>query len=160
MASAMALDVYRPWRHGSGASRSSAGLGFITARDFSATQTIRRWPGWRTALDLKLHFADGDITARNVLRETSGRSVLIDWEWAGLYPAGYELAFLWSSFVNIPAARAKVEAVVPASCRSGFVLSAALVQLLHLQMWQQRPHPLADRHRERSPRLEEVGRAR
>ena len=96
-----------------------------------------------------------------MLRETSGRSVLIDWEWAGLYPAGYELAFLWSSFVNIPAARAKVEAVVPASCRSGFVLSAALVQLLHLQMWQQRPHPLADRHRETLAQLlEEVGRAR
>src|ERR1700678_939052 len=46
---------------------------------------------------LKWHFAHGDITARNVLRDNKGRSVLIDWEWAGLYPAGYELAFLWFS---------------------------------------------------------------
>jgi hypothetical protein len=86
-------------------------------------------------------------TARNVLRDACARSVLIDWEWAGLYPAGYELAFLWSSLVNIPAGRAKVEVAVPAHYERGFLLSAVLVHLLHLQMWLTRPHPLAESHR-------------
>lgn len=36
-------------------------------------------------------FCHGDITARNVLRAASGAPVLIDWEWAGLYPRGWDL---------------------------------------------------------------------
>jgi len=63
---------------------------------------------------IKWHFAHGDITARNVLCDRDGRSVLIAWEWAGLYPAGYEFALLWSSLVNIPAGRAKEVAAVSA----------------------------------------------
>lgn len=160
MALAIALDAYRPRRpwfrrlHIERRLRLHHRSGLLSDADHQRLARLAN------RADLKWHFAHGDITARNVLREASGRSVLIDWEWAGVYPAGYELAFLWSSFVNIPAARAKVEAVVPAYCRSGFVLSAALVQLLHLQMWQHRPHSLADSHRATLAQLlEEVGRA-
>jgi Phosphotransferase enzyme family len=105
---------------------------------------------------LKWHFAHGDITARNVLGNSKGRSVLIDWEWAGLYPAGYELAFLWSSLVNVRGGRAKVEAAVTERCEAGFLLSATMVQLLHLQMWLLRPNPLIDRHEETLAQLLKV----
>ena len=95
---------------------------------------------------LKWRFAHGDITARNVLRDSQGRLVLIDWEWAGMYPAGYELAFLWFSLLDVPGAQAKVAAAVPGHDQAGFLLSRALVQLLHLQMWQRRPNPHVAKH--------------
>ena len=80
----------------------------------------------------RLTFAHGDLTARNVLADTDGRCVLIDWEWAGLYPPEYDLAFLWFSLVDMPGGRAQVEAAVVGKLDS-FLLSALLVQLWHLQ---------------------------
>jgi aminoglycoside phosphotransferase (APT) family kinase protein len=84
-------------------------------------------------------FAHGDITARNLMRErTSGQLVLIDWEWAGLYPRAYDLAFFWFSLVDAAGARAIVESRLPHAERRAFLLSAALVHLLHLHMWRTR----------------------
>jgi hypothetical protein len=93
-------------------------------------------------------FAHGDITARNVLRDPAGNLALIDWEWAGLYPAGYDLAFLWFSLVQVPNGRARVEAVLPADSELGLLLSAAMVHLLHLQLWARTPNPLVDNLKE------------
>lgn len=93
-------------------------------------------------------FAHGDITPRNVLRGADGAPVLIDFEWAGRYPADYELAFLWFVLLDRPGARERVAATVPAADRARFVFSALLVQVRHLQMWQDfRPgFPFWDRH--------------
>jgi hypothetical protein len=76
-------------------------------------------------------FAHGDVTPRNVLRGPAG-PVLIDWEWAGLYPDGYELAFLWYVLVDLPAARRAVEDAVDTD-PGVFWLSALLIELLHLE---------------------------
>lgn len=99
----------------------------------------------------RLRFAHGDVTARNILRTGTDDVVLIDWEWAGLYPEGYELAFLWYSLVDVPGARDTVEAAVPERLRTPFTVSALLVQLLHLHIWlnrQQQPRPLQLQTRE------------
>lgn len=94
--------------------------------------------GHLTALAARYHrrlrFAHGDLTARNVLRTAAGLT-LIDWEWAGLYPPGYELAFLWYSLVELPPGRAQVEERHRAggSDAPSFLLSALLIQLWHLQ---------------------------
>ena len=157
---ALAMDLYRPRRPWFRRLRIDHRLrlhhrsGLLNEADAEALGQLAYRSG------LKWHFAHGDVTARNVLRDASGRSVLIDWEWAGIYPAGYELAFLWSSLVNLPAGRAKVEAAVPACYEAGFMLSAVLVQLLHLQMWLTRPHPLAERHQETLAQLLEEVRGR
>jgi hypothetical protein len=80
-------------------------------------------------------FGHGDITARNVLRSsTTADAVLIDWEWAGRYPRGWDLAFLWFTLVDLPGGRASVEAAVPAADLAWFWRSALLVQLLHLSL--------------------------
>ena len=80
-------------------------------------------------------FGHGDITARNVMRSSSsGEVVLIDWEWAGRYPRGWDLAFLWFSLVDLPGGRAAVEAAVPPRDLEWFWRSALLVQLLHLTL--------------------------
>lgn len=78
-------------------------------------------------------FAHGDLTARNVLVTEAGDLVLIDWEWAGLYPPEYDLAFLWFSFVDVPDARERVES--RASSMDRLLLSALLIQLWHLQWY-------------------------
>lgn len=107
-----------------------------------------------TRVPPRLRFAHGDITARNVLRASTGELVLIDWEWAGLYPEGYDLAFLWFSLLDLDGGRAAVEAVVPERQRRWFVLSALLVQLQHLHMWRSRPaSPFLPRHEETTTAL-------
>jgi len=79
-------------------------------------------------------FGHGDITARNVLRSGSGPPVLIDWEWAGLYPRGWDLAFVWFSVLDTPGARDHVETAVPSRDEAWFWRSALLIQLLHLSL--------------------------
>jgi len=81
----------------------------------------------------RLRFAHGDLTARNVMLGASGLT-LIDWEWAGLYPEGYELAFLWFSLVDVSDGRARVEQHARGSEES-FLLSALLIQLWHLHWY-------------------------
>ena len=103
------------------------------------------WPVARVVS--KWSFAHGDITARNVLRDSEALA-LIDWEWAGLFPVDYDLAFLWFLLAGVPSGRAKVEAVVPAHAETGFLLSAVLVHLLHLQLWLRTPNPFISQHKE------------
>ncbi|MGH9006250.1 MAG: phosphotransferase [Acidimicrobiales bacterium] len=95
-----------------------------------------------------LRFAHGDLTARNVLRSSMGELVVIDWEWAGLYPVGYEAAFLWLSVLDVPGARARVEASVPEGAAAWFWRSALCVQLVHLALYAPRPElaGLLERH--------------
>lgn len=80
-------------------------------------------------------FAHGDITARNVVRRRSdGELVLIDWEWFGRYPRGWELAFVWFTVIDSPGARARVETKVPEADQAWFWRSALLIQTLHLEL--------------------------
>jgi hypothetical protein len=148
IAVALALQSYRPRRrwfrrlHVERRLRLHHLSGLIADGDAAALTLLG------TSAGLRWHFAHGDITARNVLRDSRGRLVLIDWEWAGMYPAAYELAFLWFSLLDVPGARDKVAAAVPAHEQAGFLLSATLVQLLHLQMWLRRPNPHVAKHEE------------
>jgi Ser/Thr protein kinase RdoA (MazF antagonist) len=81
----------------------------------------------------RLRFAHGDLTARNVLQGAAGLT-LIDWEWAGRYPDGYELAFFWFSLVDVEGGRERIEARLETD-PTAFLLSALLVQLWHLQWY-------------------------
>ena len=87
------------------------------------------------AVGLRWRFGHGDITARNVIRASDGRLVLIDWEWAGWYPAGYDLAFLWFTLIDVPGARDTARSYVPSHLQKSFLVSAILVNLLHLHIW-------------------------
>ena len=81
----------------------------------------------------KLRFAHGDVTARNVLAH-EGNVALIDWEWAGLYPPGYDAAFLWFSLGEVEGRRAHVERSLHVD-RESFLLCALLIELWHLQWY-------------------------
>jgi thiamine kinase-like enzyme len=99
--------------------------GWLTAEQRDGLLEIAR------RVHARVRFGHGDLTARNVMRDSGGMT-LIDWEWAGLYPDGYELAFLWYSLVDTKAGRARVEAQADSDERA-FLLSALLIQLWHLQ---------------------------
>ncbi len=76
-------------------------------------------------------FAHADVNPSNVVSGHDG-SFLLDWEWAGLYPDGYDLAFLWFVLIDLPDARSVVERRIH-SDPTVFWLSALLVELLHLE---------------------------
>jgi Ser/Thr protein kinase RdoA (MazF antagonist) len=116
--------------------------GFLSPAQADSLAALAGSPG------LRWGFAHGDITARNVLRDSKGHLALIDWEWAGLYPVGYELAFLWFSLAQVPGGRANLEAAVPRQHEAGFLLSAAMVDLLHLQLWLRAPNPFMEKHKD------------
>jgi hypothetical protein len=78
--------------------------------------------------------------------------VLIDWEWAGLYPPGYDLAFLWFSLVDVPGGRRHVETMVDTG-EETFWLSALVIQLWHLQWFV--PEPFRPRHEQARDELVE-----
>jgi Ser/Thr protein kinase RdoA (MazF antagonist) len=81
----------------------------------------------------RLRFAHGDVTARNVL--SNGDDVtLIDWEWAGLYPPGYDAAFLWFSLGEAHGGRAQVERSIHVD-ETSFYICALLIELWHLQWY-------------------------
>jgi hypothetical protein len=100
--------------------------GLLTAPECNALQLVAGRVHTRRC------FSHGDLTARNIL-VSDGELVLIDWEWAGLYPPEYDLAFLWFSLVDVPNARALVESRVSSMDR--LLLSALLIQLWHLQWY-------------------------
>lgn len=76
-------------------------------------------------------FAHGDLSPRNVLKRADGSIVLIDWERAGIYPAAFDLAFLWYTTARVPGARARIKAAVQPAQSSAFWLSLLLIALLH-----------------------------
>jgi hypothetical protein len=100
-------------------------------------------------MTIKWVFAHGDITPRNVLDGPDGL-VLIDWEWAGLYPDGYELAFLWFVLVDRPGGREAVESQIRPEPRT-FWLSALLIELLHLEFGVDEEFPPHARPDKRAP---------
>ena len=81
----------------------------------------------------KLRFAHGDVTARNVLSHDR-EIALIDWEWAGLYPDGYDAAFLWFSLGEVEGGRAHIERSSKVDEKS-LLLCALLIELWHLQWY-------------------------
>lgn len=138
---ATAMERYRPRRRWlrrfplERRLRLHVGAGVLTGEDAEMIRSA-------AALDRsRWSFGHGDITARNVLRRGDGRLVLIDWEWAGLHPPLYDLAFLWFSLAQVEEARHRAAAGVPDGQRRRFLVSVVLIELLHLNMWQDRGRP-------------------
>jgi len=105
----------------------AARLGVLDPRDADALTALARKHHRR------LRFAHGDLVVRNVLRDGTDVA-LIDWEWAGLYPAGYDDAILWFSLQDLEGGRARVEQAVAVD-EVSFLLSTLVIELWHLQWY-------------------------
>lgn len=100
-----------------------------------------------TGLPMRWVFAHADINPSNVLAGQDG-AFLVDWEWAGLYPDGYDLAFLWFVLIDMPDARAVVERQVDTD-PTVFWLSALIIELLHLEWFVGEFRPRHEANRDR-----------
>jgi hypothetical protein len=131
IALATALGPYRPrprWLRKLPVQRRllrAARLGLLGRAEYQSLQDVV------TRLDMRWVFAHADINPSNIVVAEDGL-VLVDWEWAGLYPAGYDLAFLWFVLVDLPESRVLVEREIHGD-PAVFWLSALLIQLLHLE---------------------------
>ncbi len=105
----------------------------------------------------KMSFAHGDFIPRNMLN-CAGRIALVDWEFAGWYPIGFDLATLWLVTGEASGAREHIETHVGHESRSfWFGAYIASVAYLGLALRSLASMPFAEKRRSDASRaLEEV----
>jgi aminoglycoside phosphotransferase (APT) family kinase protein len=75
-------------------------------------------------------FQHGDPLLGNFLRTPDGELVLVDWEFAGAYLPGYDLAMLWMLLDADPAGRRRIEALIAeggSNVQEAFLVNQAMV---------------------------------
>ncbi|WP_435615094.1 aminoglycoside phosphotransferase family protein [Streptomyces coelicoflavus] len=104
-------------------------LGLLTDRDLGDLQKLLHGiahAGGRQGLG---QFCHGDALLSNVLMSPAG-PVLVDWEHAGWYLPGYDLATLWAVLGDAPAARRQISQIAQATgtaARDAFLVNLMLV---------------------------------
>ncbi|MFG2295907.1 aminoglycoside phosphotransferase family protein [Streptomyces sp. NPDC048603] len=108
-------------------------LGLLTDRDLGDLQKLLHGlavsgPQWQ--------FNHGDALLSNVLLSPAG-PVLLDWEHAGWYLPGYDLATLWAVLGDAPAARSSISRLAQsqgAAARDAFLVNLMLVLTREIRM--------------------------
>ena len=124
--------------------RRASQIGLLSRSEYQALQQLR------SRIDIRWVFAHADINPSNIVATDHGL-FLLDWEWAGLYPDGYDLAFLWFVLIDLPEARSTVEGRIRTD-PTVFWLSALIIELLHLEWFRGEFRPLPRSHSRRSGR--------
>ncbi len=119
--------------------RRASQIGLLSKSEYQAIQQIS------SQIEMRWVFAHADINPSNIVA-ADDEFCLLDWEWAGLYPDGYDLAFLWFVLIDLPDARSVVEGRVRTD-PTVFWLCALIIELLHLEWFQGefRPHHESNR---------------
>jgi hypothetical protein len=105
-------------------------LGLLTDRDMGDLQKLLHGathPGGRPGAAWQ--FCHGDALLSNVLLSPNG-PVLVDWEHAGWYLPGYDLATLWSVLGDAPLARRQISQLAQSAgpaARDAFLVNLMLV---------------------------------
>ncbi|MFF0448950.1 aminoglycoside phosphotransferase family protein [Streptomyces sp. NPDC004609] len=104
-------------------------LGLFTDRDLGDLQKLLRGLAYASGRGTVGQFSHGDALLSNMLLSPTG-PVLVDWEHAGWYLPGYDLATLWSVLGNAPAERRWISQLAqregPAA-RDAFLVNLMLV---------------------------------
>ncbi|RDG38454.1 aminoglycoside phosphotransferase family protein [Streptomyces corynorhini] len=111
-------------------------LGLFTDRDLGDLQKLLHGlAGARQGLG---EFCHGDALLSNILLSPAG-PVLVDWEHAGWYLPGYDLATLWTVLADAPAARRKISQLAAAkgpAARDAFLVNLMLVLTREIRMYE------------------------
>lgn len=123
-------DVFEtPLDYSSRISRYHA-LGLLTDRDLDDLQKLLHGFAQATGgRQSRRQFCHGDALLSNILLSPAG-PVLVDWEHAGWYLPGYDLATLWAVLGDAPAARREISKLAQASgtaARDAFLVNLMLV---------------------------------
>ncbi|MEV8553185.1 aminoglycoside phosphotransferase family protein [Streptomyces glaucescens] len=104
-------------------------LGLLTDRDLGDLQKLLHGIAMAAGRQGMGQFCHGDALLSNMLVSPAG-PVLLDWEHAGWYLPGYDLATLWAVLGDAPAARRQISQIAqsagPAS-RDAFLVNLMLV---------------------------------
>ncbi|MEU5097936.1 aminoglycoside phosphotransferase family protein [Streptomyces sp. NPDC020996] len=104
-------------------------LGMLTDRDMGDLQKLLHGIAHAAGRQGMGQFCHGDALLSNILLSPAG-PVLVDWEHAGWYLPGYDLATLWSVLGDAPVARRQISQLAqsagPAS-RDAFLVNLMLV---------------------------------
>ncbi|MGP3981806.1 aminoglycoside phosphotransferase family protein [Streptomyces sp. KR80] len=104
-------------------------LGLLTDRDMGDLQKLLHGVAHASGKQGQAQFCHGDAQLSNILLSPAG-AVLVDWEHAGWYLPGYDLATLWSVLGDAPAARRHISQLAQASgpaARDAFLVNLMLV---------------------------------
>ncbi|MFD9336970.1 aminoglycoside phosphotransferase family protein [Streptomyces sp. NPDC060028] len=108
-------------------------LGLLTDRDLGDLQKLLH--GVKLS-GTPWQFNHGDALLSNLLLSPAG-PVLLDWEHAGWYLPGYDLATLWTVLGDAPAARAQISRLAQAAgpaARDAFLVNLMLVLTREIRM--------------------------
>ncbi|MFD7638507.1 phosphotransferase family protein, partial [Streptomyces sp. NPDC059873] len=110
-------------------------LGLFTDRDLGDLQKLLHGlAGARQGME----FCHGDALLSNVLLSPAG-PVLVDWEHAGWYLPGYDLATLWAVLGDAPLARRRISQLAQAGgpvARDAFLVNLMLVLTREIRMYE------------------------
>ncbi|PJE99346.1 phosphotransferase [Streptomyces carminius] len=104
-------------------------LGLLTDRDLGDLRKLLHGLARGPRGSGRGQFCHGDALLSNVLLSPAG-AVLVDWERAGWYLPGYDLATLWSVLGDCPAARRRISRLAQApgrDARDAFLVNLMLV---------------------------------
>ncbi|MFD3549612.1 aminoglycoside phosphotransferase family protein [Streptomyces sp. NPDC058655] len=108
-------------------------LGLLTDRDLGDLQKLLH--GVKLS-GTPLQFNHGDALLSNLLLSPAG-PVLLDWEHAGWYLPGYDLATLWTVLGDAPAARSQISRLAQSAgpaARDAFLVNLMLVLTREIRM--------------------------
>jgi hypothetical protein len=111
-------------------------LGLFTDRDMSDLQKLLR--SLASGRQMPAQFCHGDALLSNVLLSPAGPA-LVDWDQAGWYLPGYDLATLWSVLGDAPAARRHISQLAQAGgpvARDAFLVNLMLVLTREIRMYE------------------------
>jgi hypothetical protein len=104
-------------------------LGLFTDRDLGDLQKLLHGLAYASARQGMGQFCHGDALLSNILLSPVG-PVLVDWEHAGWYLPGYDLATLWSVLGDAPVARRQISQLAQqpgTAARDAFLVNLMLV---------------------------------
>ncbi|WP_328558874.1 aminoglycoside phosphotransferase family protein [Streptomyces coelicoflavus] len=104
-------------------------LGLLTDRDLGDLQKLLHGIAHAGGRQGMGQFCHGDALLSNVLMSPAG-PVLVDWEHAGWYLPGYDLATLWAVLGDAPAARRQISQIAQSTgtaARDAFLVNLMLV---------------------------------
>ncbi|MER5892881.1 aminoglycoside phosphotransferase family protein [Streptomyces sp. NPDC001876] len=104
-------------------------LGLFTDRDLGDLQKLLHGLAHASGRGGMGQFCHGDALLSNILLPPTG-PVLVDWEHAGWYLPGYDLATLWTVLGDAPAARRQISQLAQApgaAARDAFLVNLMLV---------------------------------
>ncbi|MFI5756679.1 aminoglycoside phosphotransferase family protein [Streptomyces sp. NPDC051569] len=111
-------------------------LGLFTDRDLGDLQKLIH--GLASSRQGMNQFCHGDALLSNILLSPAG-PVLVDWEHAGWYLPGYDLATLWAVLGDAPAARREISKLAQArgaAARDAFLVNLMLVLTREIRMYE------------------------